>query len=712
MAMRMSGLMSGMDTESIIQELVSVKQTKVDDAKKAQTKLQWKQDAWKELNTKLKNLQAKYVANMRFVSSYSKRTTKVSNSNAVSVITGENAVNGVQSLQINQLAKTGYLTGAQIKAADGSSLTAASKLSDLGVTGEGTFNITAGGKSVDITVNGDSTISDVLNKLKEAGVNANFDAKNQRFFVSASASGADNDFSITASDSTGDAALSALGLKVGLTGDKGDKATLAKYQEYAAFYVSGDDAATLANINKDGRITKDIDSKVSSYLEQYKSLLSTKSDAQKKIDEINEKYKDSSLDTVENYTKQLEAKQKEKTELEEKIKNLTDGVEKDTAQKELDTLNEEIKALSEKKTDAQSLESTQKSITDADTKIADIQKHITVTEGTDADGNATYTAEATQNLKDQVNNSYLSQAKYASEVITAINNGSYTATGATKVSGQDAMITLNGAEFTGSTNVFEINGLTFTALNETKAGEDITVTTEDDVDGIYDMVKSFLKEYNSIINEMDKLYNADSAKGYEPLTDDEKDAMSDSEVEKYETKIKDALLRRDSNLSTVSSALKEIMSGGVDVNGKTMYLSDFGIETLGYFEAADNEKNAYHIAGDPDDTNTSGKSDVLKSMISNDPDTVISFFSSLSKTLYTKMSDLSKSVDGYRSYGSFYDDKKMTSDYNDYKTKISELEEKLNDYEDKWYSKFSKMETALAKLQSNSSAVTSLLGGS
>lgn len=712
MAMRMSGLMSGMDTESIIKELVSVKQTKVDDAKKAQTKLQWKQDAWKELNTKLKNLQAKYVANMRFVSSYSKRTTKVSNSNAVSVITGENAVNGVQSLQINQLAKTGYLTGAQIKAADGSSLTAASKLSDLGVTGEGTFNITAGGKSVDITVNGDSTISDVLNKLKEAGVNANFDAKNQRFFVSASASGADNDFSITASDSTGDAALAALGLKVGLTGDKGDKATLAKYQEYAAFYVSGDDVATLANINKDGRITKDIDSKVSSYLEQYKSLLSTKSDAQKKIDEINEKYKDSSLDTVENYTKQLDAKQKEKTELEEKIKNLTDGVEKDTAQKELDTLNEEIKALSEKKTDAQSLESAQKSITDADTKIADIQKHITVTEGTDADGNATYTAEATQNLKDQVNNSYLSQAKYASEVITAINNGSYTATGATKVSGQDARITLNGAEFTGSTNVFEINGLTFTALNETKAGEDITVTTEDDVDGIYDMVKSFLKEYNSIINEMDKLYNAESAKGYEPLTDDEKEAMSDSEVEKYETKIKDALLRRDTNVSTISSALKNIMAGGVDVNGKTMYLSDFGVETLGYFEAADNEKNAYHIAGDPDDTNTSGKSDVLKSMIGNDPDTVISFFSSLSKTLYTKMSDLSKSVDGYRSYGSFYDDKKMTSDYNDYKTKISELEEKLNDYEDKWYSKFSKMETALAKLQSNSSAVTSLLGGS
>ena len=99
-------------------------------------------------------------------------------------------------------------------------------------------------------------------------------------------------------------------------------------------------------------------------------------------------------------------------------------------------------------------------------------------------------------------------------------------------------------------------------------------------------------------------------------------------------------------------------------------------------------------------------------MISTDPDTVVSFFSTLSKNLYDKMSSLSKSVDGYRTFGNFYDDKKMKSDYDDYKTKISELEEKLNDYEDKWYSKISKMETAIAKLQSNSSAVTSLLGGS
>ncbi|MDE6701140.1 MAG: flagellar filament capping protein FliD, partial [Acetatifactor sp.] len=176
-------------------------------------------------------------------------------------------------------------------------------------------------------------------------------------------------------------------------------------------------------------------------------------------------------------------------------------------------------------------------------------------------------------------------------------------------------------------------------------------------------------------------------------------------------KIKDSILRRDSNLSDVSSKMRQVMAAGIMVNGKTMYLSDFGIGTLGYFSAPDNEKNAYHIDGDPDDGDTSGNADKLKSMIANDPDTVISFFTKLSQNLYGKMSDMSKSINGYRSFGSFYDDKKMKSDYDNYASKIKEQETKLNAYEDKWYKKFAKMETALAKMQKNATAVTGLLGG-
>lgn len=497
---RLSGLISGMDTESLISQLVEARKTKVTTVKKQQMKANVKQDAWKDLNKKLKNLQSKFVSNMRFSSSYAKKVTKVSDSSAVSVITGEGAVNGVQELEVLEMAKTAYLTGGELTGSDGKkgNFTALSTLRDLGIGEDaaGSFKIKVGDDEKTVEFTADTTISDVLNQFKDAGLNASFDEKNQRFFVSAKNSGEAGDFSITAEGDDAEAVLSALGLS-----------------------------------------------------------------------------------------------------------------------------------------------------------------------------------------EDKAN----------------------------KIDGQDAQILLNGALFKSSSNTFEINGLTITAQSKTNGP--VTLSTQMDTDGIYDMIKDFLKEYNSIINEMDKMYNAPSAKGYEPLTNEEKSAMSDKEVEEWENKIKDSILRRDENLNSVSSMLKECMSGGIEIGGRTMYLSDFGINTLGYFNAADNEKNAYHIDGDPDNENTSGNADKLRSMIASDPDTVISFFTKLSQNLYDKMSEKSSSVDGYRSFGSFYDDKKMKSDYDAYTSKIADLEQKLNDYEDKWYQKFAKMETAMAKMQSKTSALSGLFGG-
>ena len=164
-------------------------------------------------------------------------------------------------------------------------------------------------------------------------------------------------------------------------------------------------------------------------------------------------------------------------------------------------------------------------------------------------------------------------------------------------------------------------------------------------------------------------------------------------------------------MSTISNAMKNIMLQGATVNGKQMYLSDFGIETLGYFGAAENERNAYHINGDEDDLAVSSKTNDLKAAIAADPDAVIGFFSQLSQNLYSELSKQSSSVEGVRSFGNFYDDKRMEDDYNSYKTKIKQQEDKLTALEEKWYNKFAAMETALAKLQSNQSAVSSLLGG-
>ncbi len=516
MGMRLSGLISGMDTDSVIQQLVAAKRTKVDKTKKAQTKLEWKTDAWEELNKKLKSFQNKHLQNMRFSSAYAQKTTKVSNSNAVSVLTGENAMNGVQSLEVDKLAKTAYLTGGKISAKDPSGqdvdVTAMTTMGQLGISSDTSLELQKeDGTTVAINIGRNTTISDVLNQLREGGVNATFDDKQKRFFLNGKESGKAFDFNIKAVDGNSESA---------------------KALETLGFSTDVPAGAT---------------------------------------DEQKEKY-------------------------------------------------------------------------------------------------------------------------------------------AVKTDGQNAVIRLNGATFTSNNNVFEINDLTFTVMEETTSP--ITVTTETDTSGIYDMVKEFIKDYSELVNEMDKFYNADSAKGYEPLTDEEKESMSEKQIEEWESKVKDSLLRRDGNLYTVNSALQEIMAQGVNVNGKTMYLSDFGINTLGYFAADENERHAYHIDGDKDNENTSANEDKLRKMIASDPDTVQSFFSQLTQSLYSKMSDMSSSVEGYRSFGNFYDDKKMKSDYKEYTSKIKDLEKKLTAYEDKWYAKFAAMETAMAKLQESTSAVTSLLGGS
>ena len=298
---------------------------------------------------------------------------------------------------------------------------------------------------------------------------------------------------------------------------------------------------------------------------------------------------------------------------------------------------------------------------------------------------------------------------------------------ATKIEGSDARIVLNGVEFTNNSNNFTVNGLSIAVSGVTDEASDvldaygsidfsklkddtaITLTTAVDSQGIYDKIKDFLTNYNNIINEITKLYNADSAKDYEPLTDDEKDQMSDTEIEKWETKIKDSLLRRDNSLGTLMNAMTSAMNRGITINGRDYALSSFGISTLGYLNSVKNEQNAYHIDGDEDDENTSSKEDKLMAAITEDPDTVVEYMKQLSKNLYDAI-DKQMAGNDLRTRYSIYNDKELDKQYNNYTKTIKEWEEKVSDKEEYYYKQFSHMETALAKLQSQTSSLTGLLG--
>lgn len=310
-------------------------------------------------------------------------------------------------------------------------------------------------------------------------------------------------------------------------------------------------------------------------------------------------------------------------------------------------------------------------------------------------------------IKDTTSSEYQTALKNMVETVNSAHDLSSNAqynTKAKKVDGEDAEIWLNGVQYTGSSSTFTINNLTIDAL-ATTGNDEISITTSTDTQGIYDKVKDFLTEYNNIINEMTKLYNASSSKGYEPLTDDEKDSMSDKEIEKWETKIKDSLLRNDSTLNGVMSAMTSAMSQAVEIDGKKYSLSSFGIHTLGYLNAADNEQNAYHIDGDEDDTNTSGNADKLMKAISEDPDTIMQFMQKVATNLYTAIGDKMKATSLSSSF-TIYNDKQMTTQYSDYTKLIKEWETKISDKEDYYYKKFSSMESALTKLNSTQSSLS------
>lgn len=542
--LRMTGMYSGMDTESIVSQLVKTKSTKVTNLKNEQKKLEWKQTAWQDLNSKIYNMYSKTLSNLRLTSAYSKKSTVSSDSTKATVVASEGAVNGTQTLKVNKLAKSGYLTGAKLDGktttttgTDGKDVTkvvnweTTDKLSEIdsNLTGK-TISITTGSgtdaKTTDIEITADMTINDLVAKFKDAGVNASFDTTNQRFFINSTGTGSAKNFTLTSDDST---ALASLGL----------------------------------------------------------------------------------------------------------------------------------------------------------------------------DPNTTYT---------DINGSKNS---------------------CVKIEGQDAEIVLNGATFASDSNTFSINGLTINTLGVTD--EEISLVTSTDYDGIYNTIKDFLTEYNDLINEMDKLYNADSARKYDMLTNDEKDSMTDDEVEQWEDKIKSALLRKDNSLYNVMNTLTTTMMDGYYENnlsdkqkknmsaseisawykengGKKHYLSDYGIGTLSYFEAQDNEHHAYHINGDADDEFTSTKEDKLKAAIAEDPEGTANFFATLCKTLYSKLDETMSESTEYSSIYKVYNDKQLKKDYKDYTTKISDAEDELNDYEDRWYNKFSKMEVALSKLQSQTSSISSMLG--
>ena len=666
MAMRVSGINSGLDTDAIVSELVSAYSKKTEKYTKEQTKLSWKQEAFKSLNAKVYSLYTN-VSKFRYSGAYNVKKTTSSDQTKATVSAGSSAVNGTQKLNVLQTAQSAYLTGNKVSMADGKEVKADTKLSDLGLSGEASLVVKMKdekGNDVnkEITIDADSKVSDVVTKLQDAGLNASFDEKNGRFYLSSKASGSKGDFEIVAN------------------------ATRKIPKKENGGYVR----------DEDGKIVyEEVEAKpeVVNASNRLLSALGLGAMTVKTGKEISA----SQFATPAGKTKMGQLGFTN-LPLEYQVQAKVNGKEVSGAIK---------------------LESS--------TSIDDVVRQMNKL-GIDASFDEETKKISFYGLEDISFDKPNEDAPDMAAVF-GIDAGSLTETKTPdpiRIAGQDAKILLNGVEYTSDSNNFSINGLNITANGVTDKEEDlmtdgvwdmakiansnaIAITTSTDTQGLYDTIKDFLTEYNNVINEITKLYNADSAKGYEPLTDEEKDAMSDTEIEKWETKIKDSLLRRDSSLDAIMSAMITSMNQGIEIKGTNYSLASFGIQTLGFLNAAENEHNALHINGDSEDENTSGYEDKLMKAITEDADNVVEFMKQLSTNLYEAMDKQMQST-SLRSRYKIYNDKEMDKQYNNYSSIIKQWEKKVSAKEDYYYKQFSAMETALSKINGQQSQLSGLLG--
>lgn len=664
MAMRLSGLVSGMDTDAMIEELVSAYSTKKDKVFKQRKTLEYKQEAWKDLNSKIYGFYTGNLSNMQLSSHYALKNTTSSNENRATVSASTSAVNGTQELKIKQLAKTAYLTGAKIETSSGGEVKESTKLSELGIK-DSKLKITVGGEEKTLNLKASMSIKELKAELGDMGLTTSFDEHNGRFFISAKTGGAEADFSIVGDGEDGSNALKKLGLSVV------SDSVIDEYKNY----VANNNATTIETNAKTDYIAN--------LLKEQRVSITTR------IDEIKNQLETDTALTDD-----------EKTALEEEMTLLN-------------TQSQEVADLLKEK-NFTAMETYAKDVLgitpDYSETNADYQTYVKTYEDKLAYANDMVEYAELYEKSKKSDGLTTDEKTRLNELMTQY--GELYNSGAVKIDGQDAIIELNGAEFESNSNTFQINGLTINAKAVTDEDEIITITTDTDVDAIYDKIKSFFKEYNELMTEMSTKYNAASAGDYEPLTEAEEEELSETQLEKWENILKTASLRRDGTLSTVMSSMKSVMMKSYEIDGKSYSLSSFGIKTSSYFTAEDNEKANYHIDGDPDDESSKANADKLKAALVADPENTIEFFSSIMKDLYKTLSDkLSKSTTTSSAF-KIYNDKTMQSQYDSYTKKLSTWEDKIEDYREKYVKKFSAMETAMAKLQSQTASLSSFFGTS
>ncbi|MBP0958944.1 MAG: flagellar filament capping protein FliD [Oscillospiraceae bacterium] len=275
------------------------------------------------------------------------------------------------------------------------------------------------------------------------------------------------------------------------------------------------------------------------------------------------------------------------------------------------------------------------------------------------------------------------------------------------VSGQNAVATINGTTVTSATNSIEVNGVTLNFGNLTDAeaaaiSEDNAVTTDvtRDTTKAFDAIVKFVDEYNKLIEEISKEISTSRPKSkgsyFDPLTEEQKEEMSDKEIEEWNKKAKTGLLYQDRDLDAFITSMR---------NALTSRTSDgFSLADIGITES-DNWRDNGRLEID---------AEALKTALSENPDKISEFFTDTENGLATKVEKVlngAVSTSKSKGYGKFAllagvegtstaTTNSISDQLKNYKEMIDDLKTRYQSDLNRYWKRFTTLETYTANYNS------------
>lgn len=331
-----------------------------------------------------------------------------------------------------------------------------------------------------------------------------------------------------------------------------------------------------------------------------------------------------------------------------------------------------------------------------------------------------------------VNNVDFSDSADATLVFDALGfadvAGDGSTTAAYRQSGENAIISIDGETIVKADNTFELEGVKYT-LNKEYTGVDIDpikVTLKNNTDEIADKIKGFVEDYNTLIAALHTIVDEEKNDDYEPLTDEQRSALSEDQIEDWETEAKKGILRRESNITRMLDEMRTAFYESVE--GSNISLADIGITTSSNYKdhgklVVDDEKLLNALENDFDDVVTLFTQESDKQYLEKGTASERYAENGLMQRLDDIISNqirTTRDTDGNKGYliekagvtgDSSVVNNTLSKQLLAYDDRLETILDLLSDKEERYYLEFASMESALAQLQNQAASLTSTLGG-